>query len=444
MKNARFSSLISQSLALLAIAFGLAGCSDDEAVVAESNSSSGYSSQLDSSFGSRGVVITSASDEDDAANAVAIQADGKIVVAGYVSDGTQSDFLLLRYDASGSLDSSFGTDGQVVTDAAGSLRNDVATAVAVLVDGSILVAGYAFNSGGDADFAVAKYDSTGALDTAFDTDGIAVTDFTGTDDLATAIAVQADGTIVLAGSSESGSYTNFALARYGATGALDAAFDTDGKATSAISAQNDAINAIAIQVDGKIVAVGSADGASDSDFAVARFTSAGALDTAFETDGKLLKDFAGEDVATSVALDLQSSGGEKIVVAGRGGAGDFAVARFSASGSVDTGFNLTGSLTADFGEDYDHASGIALTADGEIYVAGYSSVSGNYDFALGLFLPDGSRNRDFGKLGLVTTEVGAGHDIANAVAVSGSKVVVVGKSFSTQTGNDVAVATYEK
>jgi uncharacterized delta-60 repeat protein len=134
---------------------------------------------------------------------VAVQADGKILVAGTAS-GTgsfDSDFALARYNIDGSLDSSFGDDGRVTTDFAG--RVDRAFAVAVQADGKIVVAGYSYDSGifDSSDFALVRYNTDGSLDTSFGGDGRVTSDFAGSADIANAVAVQADGKIVVAGSS---------------------------------------------------------------------------------------------------------------------------------------------------------------------------------------------------------------------------------------------------
>src|SRR5262249_13706627 len=148
-----------------------------------------------------------------------IQADGRIVVAGYAWNGANDDFALARYNADGSLDTSFDGDGKVTT--AVGTGDDQGYSVAIQADGRILVAGYTWN-GAHYDFALARYNSDGSLDTSFDGDG-RLTTAIGTDDgQAYSVAIQADGRIVVAGSSAN---ADFALARYNADGSLDASFD---------------------------------------------------------------------------------------------------------------------------------------------------------------------------------------------------------------------------
>ncbi len=188
---------------------------------------------LDPSFGSGGIVVTDFNGSiDDAAFAVAVQPDGKILAAGYVfsSAATNYDFALARYLPDGSLDPSFGTNGQVATDFHGS--TDVARAIALQPDGKIVVAGRALRLDGPFfDFALARYNTDGSLDASFGVGGKITTDFDGNGgaDLAFALALQPDGKIVAAGSTSNIGVSGFALARYNADGSLDAGFGTAGK-----------------------------------------------------------------------------------------------------------------------------------------------------------------------------------------------------------------------
>ena len=151
-------------------------------------------------FGPDGYRETDLGSAGDAANAVAIQPDGKIVLAG-VTSSMSSDFALARYNDDGSLDTTFSGDGKLTTDFAG--NDDTGTGVAVQPDGRIVVAGYSFSGTTNHDFAVARYNPDGSLDTSFSGDGKQTADL-GSNDIATGIALQPDGKIVLAGYSEPG------------------------------------------------------------------------------------------------------------------------------------------------------------------------------------------------------------------------------------------------
>ena len=191
---------------------------------------------------------------------MAIQADGKILVAGV----GMRNFAVARYNSNGTLDTSFDGDGKLTTDFGGS---DYVSGMAIQADGKIVVAG-----GSNSDFAVARYNSNGTLDTSFDGDGKLTTDFRGYD-LANTMAIQADGKILVAGGSDS----DFAVARYNSNGTLDTSFDGDGKLRINFSDGYDFANSMAIQTDGRIVLAGT----NSRDFALAR------LNNGIETDSQV-------------------------------------------------------------------------------------------------------------------------------------------------------------
>jgi uncharacterized delta-60 repeat protein len=166
---------------------------------------------LDTSFDTDGKVTTDFGASSDSASSIALQSDGKIVVAGYSYNGSNYDFAVVRYNTNGSLDTSFDTDGKVTTDFGA--QSDYAKSVALQSDGKIVVAGYSYN-GSNYDFAVVRYNTNGSLDTSFDTDGKVTTDFGASSDYAESVALQSDGKIVVAGTSYNGSNYDFAVVRY--------------------------------------------------------------------------------------------------------------------------------------------------------------------------------------------------------------------------------------
>ena len=222
---------------------------------------------LDTSFGTGGKVTTSVGSSDDDANGVVIQSDGKIVVAGNTYVGTFTDFAVVRYNTSGSLDESFGAGG-IVTTSIGS-RNDFANEVVTQSDGKIVVAGSSSN-GLDDDFAVVRYNTNGSLDTSFGTDGKVTTNIT--DDYAVSLVLQSDGKIVVAGTVYIGSNLDFAVVRYNTNGSLDTSFGTGGKVTTNIGSGRDEAFSVVLQSDGKIVVAGNTYVGTFTDFAVVRYT----------------------------------------------------------------------------------------------------------------------------------------------------------------------------
>ena len=182
---------------------------------------------LDTSFGNGGKVFTYFGSNRVASLGGAVQPDGKIIVAGEVNINSGWDFALARYNTNGSLDTSFGTSGKVTTDI---LLNDAAYAVVVQPDGKIVVGGYAGSSPDvHADFGLARYNSNGSLDTSYGTGGKVITDFVGNSDFIQSMQLQPDGKIVAAGYTQAQPHVQYALARYDSTGALDSTFGTGGK-----------------------------------------------------------------------------------------------------------------------------------------------------------------------------------------------------------------------
>jgi len=354
---------------------------------------------LDPSFGTDGKVITDFGNFSHSARALAIQDDGKIVAAGESS----LDFGLARYNPDGSLDSSFDGDGKVTTDIG---PFDVAFAVAVQVDGKIVAAGGTSPSGYCCQFALARYNADGSLDTTFDADGKVTTAFTG-DTRAFAMAIQPDGKIVAAGGTSTPFSSGFALARYNSDGSLDTSFDGDGKVTTAFGGFADVALGLVIQPDGRLVAAGK--GGASNDFVLARYDVDGSLDSSFGTGGRVTTDFGGFDGANGLAL--QTDG--KIVAAGQGGFFTrFALARYNADGSLDTTFDGDGMVTTTFfGENVETAEALALQKNGKIVTVGTVFSQFDPSFALARFNTDGSLDASFGNTGKVTTDFGDPDDV---------------------------------
>jgi uncharacterized delta-60 repeat protein len=291
---------------------------------------------LDATFGTGGRVTTDiGTNTDDRGRGVAIQSDGRIVVAGYSGAPGSYDFAVVRYNANGSLDASFDTDGKLTTFfTAGS---DQAEAIAIQPDGKIVVAGNA----GDPpsrDIVLARYDPVnGSLDGSFGTGGRVTTNVT-TEDNARFLAVQSDSRIVLAGSTRAANL-NFAVLRYNVTGALDPGFGVGGVATTDFGAGDDASYAVSLQPDGKIVAAGFAWNGSNLDFAVARYNTNGTADAGFGTGGRATAPIgASHDFGYGAAVQVDG----RIVVAGtanNGGNYDVALARSCPTGSLSSNYS---------------------------------------------------------------------------------------------------------
>lgn len=391
---------------------------------------------LDLTFNVTGKVVTPIGPGYDSAQSVAVQSDGKIVVAGFANNGSNHDFALVRYTDSGALDTSFGSGGKVTT-AIGS-GDDYGQSVAMQSDGKIVVAGRA-RIGSNQDFALVRYMVGGALDTSFGTGGKVTTAIGSGNDSGYSVVVQSDGKIVVAGDSGG----NIALVRYTDTGALDASFGIGGKVTTdMIGGSFDNGYSVVLQSDGKIVVAGS----STSDIALVRYTDSGALDTSFGIGGKVITDIGGSsDVGNSVAMQCDG----KIVVAGLsvnpvGFDFDIAVVRYTDSGALDTSFGSGGKVTTDLGSGYDVGNSVAVQSNGKIVVAGTTSTDNYDDFALVCYTESGALDASFGTGGKVTTNIGNRHDRGISIALqSDGHIVVAGDTLNTASNlNDFAVVRY--
>ncbi len=391
---------------------------------------------LDAGFATDGKVTTDFSSGDDRANAVAALSDGKIVAAGRAHNGSDYDFALARYNADGTLDTSFGGDGKATTHFGSG--DDRANAVAALSDGKIVAAGRAHN-GSDYDFALARYNADGTLDTSFGGDGKATTHFGSGDDRANALAVQPDGKIVVAGTAHNGTDTDFALARYNANGSLDVTFGTGGKVTVDIDGIDEVANAVALHYLGRIVAAGSVGG-NTPNIALVCLDADGNLLDSFGDGGKVVTDVGGSALATAVT----TAPGGTILVAGRGRTGstgvDFLLLRYTHFGAPDTTFGDGGWVATPIGSGNvsEGAAAVAVRPDGKILAAGYARVGGADDFALARYDEHGRPDPLFGAGGKLTTAIGSGEDQAQAMALlPDGKIILVGYS-----SDDFAVARY--
>ena len=381
---------------------------------------------LDSSFSDDGKLTTNIGQSYDYASAVAIQVDGKIVVAGGTVFGRHYQFVLARYNADGTLDLSFGGgDGIVITTFTG---GSFALDVAIQPDGKIIAVGDAKNTSA---FAAARYNTNGTLDPTFGGDGKVTTSLTPFDyEFAGSVGLQADGKIVAAGSALS----RFAVVRYNTDGTLDSSFSADGKLTTNFF-RNDEFDegaeALAIQTDGKIVAGGW--GGGNVRFALARYNADGSLDSTFSGNGKVVTDLTrGNDYLEDVAIDTDG----KIIAAG-GASKRFVLLRYNEDGTLDPSFSGDGKKFTSFTPGADAATGVAIQGDGKIVAVGVAGRR-NGRFAVARYNTDGSLDPNFGGDGKVMTDFTSGGDYAFDLALqSDGKIVAAGTR-----GRKFALARY--
>ena len=328
------------------------------------------------------------------------------------------------------LDSGFGNGGRVVTDISG--RYDEARALAIQPDGRIVAAGVT-GTGSNQDFALARYNTDGALDRTFGVGGTVITDVSRGSDAVWAVAIQSDGKIVAAGVASG----DFALARYNADGTLDTQFGNGGTITTDFGG-DDKANALALQRDGQIVVAGVAGG---RDFALARYRTDGTLDATFGTEGKVITDFS-DNADVAFALAIQPDG--MIVAAGATGefpSAAFALARYNADGSLDAGFGAGGRVTIEFGRDA-RAHALAIQPDGKIVTGGFVNNGSSGDGALTRHNADGTVDRSFGMAGRVVTDFG-GRNFGSALAIQSDGKIIVAGSDDFPPYYDFALARYE-
>ncbi|XIE80567.1 calcium-binding protein [Streptomyces sp. SBR177] len=390
---------------------------------------------LDPGFGQGGRVTTPVTGYAEGHD-IARQGDGKLVVVGT----SEAGFALARYNPDGSLDPAFGGDG-IVTSAFDSGAGQSANGVAVQPDGKIVVAGTTEipeEGGGCCFFSVARYNPDGSLDGGFGNGGLVrVDEFGGSAD-GSDVALLPDGRIVAAGKGGGG---GFALVRLNPDGSLDPSLGGDGAVVAGFTATSPQDGSgiarrMALQPDGKPVLVGYV-GNTAFDIGIARYNTDGSLDTTFSGDGMVTADFGSTEFGNAVAV--QPDG--KIVATGAGGAG-VALLRYQADGTPDTGFGTAGRTSVGFPGDGGAANDLALQTDGRIVVAGIAddpnSAEAN-DFGVARFTTTGAPDTSFGGDGFVVTGFGD-YDEARAVLVQpDGKVVAAGYGA----GFALALARYE-
>jgi len=333
---------------------------------------------LDSTFGSGGTVTTVIGD-DSVANAVALQSDGKIVVAGNSQWATQR-ITVVRYNADGSLDNTFGSGGIITLELS---DLDSAEDVVVQPDGKTVVAGQQTSVADfNVFFTLVRFNVDGSLDSTFGTGGVFSVPQTETaaPRFANAVALQPDGKIVAAGLGfDEGPTSNITVVRCNSNGSLDSTFGSGGIVFTNISDdQRDTANDLAIQPDGRIVVAGTSTDGTNSVVVLARYNTDGSPDTSFGTNGVVAPPITEGDIGTSSGVALQTDG--KIVVSQARDffIGTFTVSRYQANGSPDTTFGSGGSVTVPLGE-FAGAAAVAVQADGKIVAAGAGNLSFDFD-----------------------------------------------------------------
>jgi uncharacterized delta-60 repeat protein len=374
---------------------------------------------------------------DDRAYAVAIQSDGKALLAGWSApaDG-QPDFAVVRYNPDGTVDTRFGAGGKAVLGLPGA---DNGNSVAVDDRGRVLVGGY--SAIGGYRFAVARFDENGNPDGTFGSGGFATIPFGSSNVVGYAIATQPGGKVLIAGIAGS---TDMAVARLDVDGSLDASFGINGFSIIPIGPRDEAARSIAIQSDGKIVLGGYSWNGANYDMAAVRLTPNGALDTSFAGGKVVIPIGSGDDVAYSVAIDSDGHvvlGGTTLGAAAT--SYDFAAARLTPDGQLDPQFDGDGRASVDIRTSADYGIGMAVEPGGRIIVVGDSYNGATADFTAIRLNTNGTLDPTFDGDGRRFFTVGGGQDSVWSVVVQpNGRIVMGGHSYNGQS-YDFALARLE-
>jgi uncharacterized delta-60 repeat protein len=410
------------------------------ALLAVSPSAWAAAGSLDSTFDGDGRVTLDLGSAQEGAVDVAVQPDGKIVVLG--TTGTSG--VLARYNSTGALDTAFDSDGVLV------FSSIYPSALALQPDGKIIVAGFA--GGG---WAVARFEDDGAVDSTFETTGWIPENYFDPSDIA-GVALQSDGKIVVVGSTGAEhELGNGMIVRFSDDGKPDETFAGFGYRLWPLPSGT---TGVAVQPNDKIVVVGWTIPGYDADqteaMAVARYLPDGKPDSSFDGDGRARIMFGRRNVSVYSAsarpfeVALQADG--KMVLAGHAGYdsdSDFALARFTSKGKIDTTFSGDGKRRMDFSGGDDEAHGLVIQANGRIVVGGFAAPSGDpdaADFALARYWPNGDLDRSFSANGKQRVRFGTNdQDYGFAAALqAGGKIVVAGKATLAPDAFDLGVARF--
>lgn len=399
----------------------------------------GGAGSVDTSFGG-GVVATQVGPSEDYASAVAVQADGKVLIAGSAATNQGTRFAVVRHLRDGGLDPSFGNGGKVVLPVG--TRNDAVQALAVQPDGRILLAGSSDQGSQGADFAVMRLLPDGQPDPAFGAGGTFVHDFFGGTDRARAMALMADGRIVVGGESHSGPAggLDFALLRLHPNGTLDTSFGDGGRVVTAVKSggSSELIRGLALPVvdgESRILAVGG-----EGDFIAVRYRADGALDSSFGAGGKVVGLF-NASIGTARAVTLLPTG-EAVLIGHIGHR--FAAARLTVSGQLDSRFGSDGRFEKSLVNNWNEATAVARQADGKLILGGwaYAGVGTSGDFAAIRLTAGGQLDTEFGDAGVLIRSAAAGtrSDLADAIVLQVDDRVPTVRAIL---GGEASVSNYD-
>ena len=364
--------------------------------------------QLDTTFGQAGVVTNSINliKQNTHVNTMALQNDGKVVVAGFSGNNFDYNFALARFTKDGILDNTFGINGKEIIPIG--TKESRIISIALQNDGKIVATGYSFN-GDPFQFTTVRYNQNGTLDKSFGTDGITVTPVNEFSSLANSMVIQNDGKILVGGYILTTKFENgdkdFATVRYNSDGSLDNTFGVNGIVTSS-STSEELLRNLAIQIDGKIIAATSIVLSDKHFIKIRRFNSNGSLDNTFGVNG-IVTDFNNPS-SFCRNITIQSDG--KIVIAGHSsfniGKNNCMMIRYNADGTTDNTFGKNGIVIDSIGNKGSTICSLNIKNDGSIEATGFSINDSQCDLAIIHHKSNGRLDSTFGANGIETIQTG--------------------------------------
>ncbi len=394
-----------------------------------------------------GKLITVIGARADTATTMAVQPDGKVLVAGFC---VNIGLCAVRYNADGTLDVSFGGAGTLPSVFVPNVGNGT-PALALLPDGKFLVAATCFDLG-DNDFCVFRFNADGSIDSTFATGGSTITPIGSANDRARAMLTQPDGKIVVAGTCNNGVDSDFCAVRYLPNGTLDPSFGSGGKVVTAFSNRDDVVIAMTLQPDGKLLLAGSCNNGTVEDVCALRYGINGALDASFGSGGKLIA-VVGSGYSAARAVALQADGQLLVAVECVTDVSvskiDFGTLRVNANGTLDTSFGASGTLVTSINTGNNYVTAMTLQPDGKFILAGYCAVSGQVDFCAARLTAAGALDATFGTGGKLTTGISNGatpatsNDFVTAIALQPDGKLLLAGYCRSGTYDKFCVARYD-
>lgn len=393
---------------------------------------------LDSTFGTAGVVNINDGSYNKLAE-IALQSDGKLVMAGTYS----YDIKTIRLNTNGTLDTTFNGTGKVT----GNLATDETRSVAIQADGKIVVLGFKYDfAAHTSEYFLLRYNSNGTLDTTFNSTGVVLASINkNKSNRPCTVKIQTDGKIVLSGTSYLTYNNDIAILRFNTNGTLDTTFNETGKVTSGILANgSDDLGKLAVQSDGKILATGYT---TTYNLSVVRYNANGSLDTSFNNKGIVTDNFAhpyytNQPSATAV---LSQTNGKVLLIGnylGNSNTGEIFIRRYNANGSIDNTFGNSGTASLNINSNWTYSNSATLQSDGKIVITGVSRFdTTNNVVTLIRYNSTGTLDTTFNGTGFLNTSISANSE-GNTIAVQPDGKILVGGWVTNGANKDLLLIRY--